>query len=471
MENKRFVSKGTGRSSDKTARGMKTENEREIALDILMEVLEKGAFSHVVLNQALNKYQYMTKQERSFITRTVEGTLENKIQMDYVLDSCSKTKVHKMKPLIRTLLRMSVYQILYMDRVPDSAVCNEAVKLAVKRRFAGLKGFVNGVLRTVSREKGNFIWPDLSVRYSMPQWILDMWTAEYGPERTENIVKSFFEEKSTTVRCNLNKASREEILKSLHSQDVRTECPEGYENLIYLKKYDYLESLEAFEKGLIQVQDMSSSQVGLAASPKKGDYIIDVCGAPGGKSLHLADMLAGTGTVDVRDISDQKVAMIEENIERTGLANVKTKIWDALERDENSIGKADIVIADLPCSGLGIIGRKPEIKYHASLEGIRELAGLQRQILSVVQEYVKPGGLLVYSTCTINSMENEENARWFAENYPFEAVDMTGRLGLAASAAGTEETAKEGFVQLLPDRNLCDGFFISLFRKKESQDT
>ncbi len=159
--------------------------------------------------------------------------------------------------------------------------------------------------------------------------------------------------------------------------------------------------------------------------------------------------------------------MIEENIERAGFKNVKTKVWDALERDENSIGKADIVIADLPCSGLGIIGRKPEIKYHASLEGIRELAGLQRQMLSVVQEYVKPGGLLVYSTCTVNTMENEENARWFAESYPFDPVDLTGRLG----AAVEEETAKDGFVQLLPDKNLCDGFFISLFRKKESQDT
>lgn len=445
---------------------IKAENEREIALDILIEVLEKGSFSHVVLNQALSKYQYLSKQERSFITRAVDGTLENLIQIDYVLDSCSSTKVKKMKPFIRTLLRVSVYQILYMDRVPDSAVCNEAVKLAAKRRFAGLKGFVNGVLRKVSREKENFSWPDMSVRYSMPQWLLDMWQEQYGPERTEEIVKSFFQEKPTTVRCNLNKASREEILASLESQGAEAECPAEAPHLIYLKKYDYLESLTAFNQGFIQVQDMSSSLVGLAASPKKGSYIIDVCGAPGGKSLHLADMMDGTGMVDVRDISFQKVSMIEENIERSGFSNIGAKVWDALETDEDAVEKADIVIADLPCSGLGIMGRKPEIKYHASREGIRELAKLQKNMLSVVQEYVKPGGLLVYSTCTISREENEENAAWFKGNYPFEPVDLTGRLGKIAD----EGTLKDGYVQLLPDKYPCDGFFISLFRKN-NKDT
>ena len=170
----------------------KLENEREIALDILHEILEKGAFSHVVLNQALGKYQYLEKKERAFITRVVEGTLENRIQIDYVLDQVSSVKVKKMKPLIRTLLRMSVYQILYMDRVPDPAVCDEAVKLAAKRRFQGLKGFVNGVLRRISREKSGFSWPDASIRYSMPQWILDMWREAYGNERAESIARSFF---------------------------------------------------------------------------------------------------------------------------------------------------------------------------------------------------------------------------------------------------------------------------------------
>ena len=440
----------------------KLENEREIALDILHEILEKGAFSHVVLNQALGKYQYLEKKERAFITRVVEGTLENRIQIDYVLDQVSSVKVKKMKPLIRILLRMSVYQILYMDRVPDPAVCDEAVKLAAKRRFQGLKGFVNGVLRRISREKSGFSWPDASIRYSMPQWILDMWREAYGNERAESIARSFFSEKHTTVRCNLNKASREDILRSLQAQGAEAEAIEGFPHLILLKKYDYLEGLQAFEDGLIQVQDMSSSLAGLAASPAKGSYIIDVCGAPGGKSLHLADLMDGTGIVDVRDVSVQKIRITEDNIVRSGFTNIRAKVWDALERDETAVGAADIVIADLPCSGLGVLGRKPDIKYHASKEGILELAELQRRILSVVQEYVKPGGLLLYSTCTISREENEKNAFWFRDNFPFEPVDLRGRLGDLIH----EETAKDGYVQLLPDQYPCDGFFISLFRRK-----
>lgn len=439
----------------------KRENEREIAVDILSEILEKRAFSHIVLNQALSKYQYLSKRERSFITRVVEGTLENLIQIDYVLDQVSSVKVKKMKPFIRTLLRMSVYQIFYMDRVPDASVCNESVKLAEKRHFHGLKGFINGVLRKISREKAGFSWPNMSVQYSMPQWILDMWQEAYGPDRTRSIIEGFFKEKHTTVRCNLNKASREDILSSLRSQGAEAEPLEGFPHLILLKKYDYLEELEAFENGLIQVQDMSSSLAGLAASPEKGSYIVDVCGAPGGKSLHLADLMNGTGMVDVRDISYQKVSLIEENIRRSGFTNIKAKVWDALDRDEEVVGKADIVIADLPCSGLGVIGRKPEIKYHASRNGIKELADLQRRILSTVQEYVKPQGFLLYSTCTISREENDENMQWFMKNFPFKPVNLEERLGEAIQ----EDTKRDGYVQLLPDKYPCDGFFIALFQK------
>ena len=223
-----------------------------------------------------------------------------------------------------------------------------------------------------------------------------------------------------------------------------------FPHLIYLKQYDYLEGLNAFSNGWIQVQDMSSSLVGLTASPKENSYIIDVCGAPGGKSLHLADMMKGTGFVDVRDLSPQKIELIEENIERTGFSNIHTKVWDALERDESVLGKADILIADLPCSGLGIIGRKPDIKYNTTAESVESLAALQREILSVVQEYVKPGGLLVYSTCTVAAQENQENARWFQEHFPFSLVSLKDRLGHVLKA----ESLEQGYVQILPGQYL-----------------
>lgn len=439
---------------------------REIILDILMEVLEKNQYSHLVLSQALSKYQYLEKADRSFIKRIVDGTVEYRLQIDYILNSFSKTKVNKMKPVIRTILRMSVYQILYMDRVPDSAACNEAVKLAEKRGFYGLKGFVNGVLRTVSREKSKIAYPDDSIRYSCPSWILDLFRKSMGAETAAKVLQAFLEDRTLMARCNLNRASMEEICASLSSQGVEASPVSENSPVLALKGVDYLESLTAFREGLIQIQDISSSLAGDAAGIREGDYVLDVCGAPGGKSIHAADLLKGSGHVRVRDISDYKVSLIEENIERSGFTNLSAEVWDALEYDPASEEKADVVIADLPCSGLGIIGRKPDIKYNTSPEKLHEVAKLQQEILSVIWRYVKPGGILVFSTCTINPEENEENRQWFLQNFPFEPVDITGRLGTVFEK-GSEETVREGYIQLLPGVHPCDGFFISVMRRKE----
>lgn len=440
-----------------------TENSREIVLDILLEILEKGSYSHLILRQALNKYQYLEKQERAFISRLTEGTLEYLIQIDYMINSCSSVKVHKMKPVIRTILRMSVYQLLYMDRVPDSAVCNEAVKLAVKKKFQGLKGFVNGVLRTIARQKESIGFPSEAIRYSIPEWILSMWQKEYGTDTAGLICQSFLKTVRLAVRCNLDKVSREVIIESLRNQGVLVEESADSSAVLYLDHYDYLDSLEAFRKGLIQVQDLSSTLVGDLADPKPGDYVIDVCGAPGGKSIHIADKLRGTGMVEVRDLSEYKVSMIEENIARTGFTNIRAGIWDALVLDEAAVEKADLVIADLPCSGLGIIGKKPDIKIHMNPDKLEALAKLQREILSVVWQYVKPGGTLIYSTCTIDKKENEENAAWFADSFPFEPLNIEGKLGENLKTA----TASKGWIQLLPGIHPCDGFFISVFRRTE----
>lgn len=436
---------------------------RELALDILMEILEKDGYSHVVLNQALSKYQYLEKSERAFISRVTEGTLEYLIQIDYIINLYSKVKVKKMKPLIRTLLRMSVYQIFYMDRIPDSAVCNEAVKLAVKRKFQGLKGFVNGVLRSIAREKEQIRFPADAIRYSVPEWMIEMWQKSYDVETVRVMLEAFLKDSKLTVRCNLDQASLEEIRKSLENQGITVTETEYAEDMMYLEQFDYLESLEAFQKGWIQVQDVSSGFVGRAADPAPGDVILDVCGAPGGKSLHLADLLKGTGHVEVRDLTEYKVRLIQDNIDRSGFRNIEARVWDALELDEESVGKADIVIADLPCSGLGIIGKKPDIKHKMTPEKLAELAALQREILSVVHQYVKPGGKLIYSTCTIDRQENEENASWFLEHFPFEPMNIEGKLGEKLK----EGSMKNGQIQLLPGIHPCDGFFIAAFQKKQ----
>ena len=436
---------------------------RKLALDMLLEILEKGGFCHIVERQALSKYQYLPKKERALATRLTEGVIERLFSIDYAINQVSKTKTEKMKPVIRNILRIGVYQLLYMDRIPDSAACNEAVKLAVKRRFSGLKGFVNGVLRSVARNRDSLVFPDEETRLSMPSWLLDMWKQDLGEESAAAVAEALLKERPTCIRCNLEQADAETIAKSLTSQGVTIERLPGFEDVWYISNYDYLEALDAFNQGLIQVQDISSSLVCRAAGPKEGDFVLDVCAAPGGKSLHMADLLKGTGMVEARDLTYQKVALIEENIRRTGASNIRTKVWDALEEDVSMKEQADIVLADLPCSGLGIIGRKPDIKYRMTKESCGELAKLQREILSVVWNYVKPGGTLVFSTCTIDKMENEDNRAWFLEHFPFEAADISA----AMKGAFLEETLKEGYIQLLPAYHNSDGFFLSVFRRKD----
>ena len=428
-------------------------NTRDLVVEILLLVTRDGQYSHIALNQELEKYQYLDKSDRAFITRVTEGTLERMIELDYITDQFSKVKVKKMKPVIRAIVRSAVYQLKYMDSVPDSAVCNEAVKLAVSRGFGGLRGFVNGVLRSIARNLDSVQYPPegtkeyLSVRYSMPPWILEQWLAWYTPEQVEQMLRNFLEEKPTSIRCNLHQISREDLKRKLAGEGVKAEEVPELPCALLISGYDYLGALPSFQEGDFQVQDISSMLVAERANPREGDYIIDVCAAPGGKALHLADKLRGTGMVQARDISDYKVGLIWDNIRRAGMENIEAVRWDATVLDEESVEKADIVIADLPCSGLGVLGRKSDLKYRMTREGEKELAALQRQILSQVWRYVKPGGKLVYSTCTINREENEENAAWFQAEYPeFRLV--------------SEE-------QLLPGQQAGDGFYIAVFVRKD----
>jgi len=443
-------------------------NTREVVLDLLMEILENNRHSHLVLRQALEKYQYLDKKDRAFITRLTEGTIENLIQIDYIINAFSKIKVGKMKPVIRNLLRMGVYQIKFMDHIPDSAACNEAVKLAKKRKFDGLKGFVNGILRNVSRNLETIPYPQkeknlaeyFSVMYSMPEWIVTKWLADYDTVTVENLLKAFLEDADTTVRCNLLRASKEEIIESLKSQNIEVIEDSNLNYVLHIRGYDFLSRVEAFSKGWIQVQDTASCLVGEFANVKPGDYVIDVCSAPGGKALHIAEKLCGLGHVEARDLTAAKVSMISENAARLGITNISIKIQDALVLEPKSIHKADLLVADLPCSGLGVIGRKPDIKYHMTKKQAEELAVLQQRILSTVYQYVKPGGLLIYSTCTIHSPENIENVRWFIKNYPFRMVPIENKSGFYAASM------EEGWIQLLPGTHQADGFFLAVMRRQ-----
>lgn len=415
-------------------------NIRAVALELLLEITGGKTYSHAAIRGALERYQYLGKQDRALLTRLTEGTLERMLELDYIIGQYSSVPVKKQKPVIRNILRLSVYQLRYMDRIPDAAVCNEAVKLAQKKGFGSLKGFVNGVLRNIARNKDHISCPDLSIRYSTPEWIVRQWTEEYGEETALRMLESQYESKPLTVRVNLQKISREDLKKNLESEGVLVQEIEGMDCALALGDYDHLRMLRAFREGFFQVQDVSSMKAALMAAPKSGDYCIDVCAAPGGKSLHLADLLAGTGMVEARDLTDQKTAFILDNVNRTGVRNVKVVRMDATVLDPLSIEKADVLLADLPCSGLGVLSKKRDLKYRMTPEGQKELIKLQRAILGTVWQYVKPGGTLIYSTCTVHKEENEGNTKWFLEHFPFRLLKQ---------------------VQMLPGVDPWDGFYIA----------
>lgn len=444
-------------------------NLREIILGALMDIVEEEQYSHIVLKDVLEKYQYLDKRDRAFITRVTEGTLENMLQMDYIIERFSKVKVENMKPVIRNILRMSVYQLKYMDSVPDSAVCNEGVRLAQKRGFYQLKGFVNGVLRSVARNLDKVEYPSkekqpllyLSVTYSMPEWIVKSWCELYGFDAVEKICKDMHEEKPTSIRCNLDKTEKEQIIESLKEQGIQVEQSPYLDYALGIRGYNYMKAVLAFKRGWFQVQDVSSMLVSEIAAPKWGDYCIDVCAAPGGKSLHLADMLHGSGHVEARDITDYKVQLMQENIERIGVINMSATLQDATVFDQESVERADILLADVPCSGLGVIGKKADIRYKMTPAKQTEIIKLQRKILDTVWKYVKVGGRLIYSTCTIGAEENQYNVKWFLENYPFvlESIDPY----ICDELKG--KTTSAGYLQLLPGIHKSDGFFIARLKR------
>lgn len=446
----------------------KQVTERELVLAILMEVTQQNVYSHLALNSVLEKYQYLEKKERAFITRVTEGTLEHMIELDYILNQFSKVKVNKMKPVIRNILRSAVYQLKYMDSVPDSAVCNEAVKLAVKKGFGTLRGFVNGVLRNVARGLDQVEYPKegiprLSVCYSMPEWILSLWEKSYDLSAIETMLQAFQKETPVTIRCNLSKTTPEELKQSLEQEGVTVTLHPYLSYAFWIQGYDHLAELSSFQKGEFYVQDISSMLVGEIAAPNAGDRVIDVCAAPGGKALHIAEKLQGTGSVEARDLSPYKVGLIEENIERSGLTNIRAVQQDATMFDLTSEETADLVIADLPCSGLGVLGKKTDLKYKATEQGTKELAELQKEILKNAARYVRHGGALIYSTCTINPAENMENVHWFLKEFPeFTVAPIADKLcpGLRKSVQET------GCLQLLPGIHDSDGFFIARFEKK-----
>ena len=444
----------------------KKENIRELAVEMVKEISAGKEYSHILIKNVLDKYAYLPVADRAFLKKVTEGTIERQITIDFVLNQFSKVPVNKMKPFIRSLMRTSVYQILYLDKVPDSAVCNEAVKLAGKRGFSTLKGFVNGVLRNVSRGKEAIEWPDkkkeplktFSVLYSMPESIVELLVKQYGESKAEIILKGYLVERPVCVRMSerLSIKQKETVLADWEKAGVKVKQHPWISYAYELSRTGNVRDDSHFMNGEYTVQDVSSMLINEIAAIKEGDYVIDVCSAPGGKALHACDKLKGTGKVDARDVTEQKVSLILENKERMNAENLIVKVWDGRMKDTEVIEKADVVLLDIPCSGLGVVGRKPEIRYRLNEGSFEELSVLQKEIADTVWEYVKPGGTLIYSTCTLRKEENEQMVQYLVDKYHFALESLDEYL---CESLHNEDTQK-GYLTLLPGE-MSDGFFMA----------
>lgn len=455
-----------------------TADSREITYRVLLEYKKTGSFIGDILEVALRKNQFEEKKLRAFVSRLSEGVVERKITLDFIIRKFSRTPLEKIKPEILTLLRMGIYQILYMESVPESAAVNETVKLAKSHSFSSLTGYINAVLRAVikadneNRLRG-MIGSSNEVRYSTPAWICRLITDSYGKDEGKRILEAQFTDRPTAIRVNTSKVSKEELAAALSESGVEVKSGALAENSLRISGYDFIRKLPGYREGWFSVQDESSSYAverlykhfGKAEEGKI--KVLDLCSAPGGKSLYMAELLGEKGQIISRDISVDKTDMIRENAGRLGLQNIIIQERDASVFDKEMEDGADIVIADVPCSGLGVMGHKNDIKYNITEESIRELRELGLKIIRNAIRYIKPGGLMMFSTCTINPAENGDMLR---KLFSLEAGSKTdGELTPVTSEVSENmKTARFRVLeekQLLQSSHICDGFYYAIIER------
>lgn len=394
-------------------------NSRETAMKVLYEIEYEGAYSNMALKNAL-RHGEISHRDKAFITHLVYGVTDKKITLDYIISKFSKIKLKKISKYILIILRMGVYQIKFMDKVPESAAVNECVKLARRYGHGASAGFVNGMLRNIVRS--DIEYPKdkieyMSVKYSVPLWLCKKWITDFGFEFTNELLKSFEQSTRVCVRPNTLKITEQELSDKLNDEGNKAEVKN---NLVYIEGFD-IGNDELYKKGYYTVQDEAAYTAGKVLAPKVGETVIDMCAAPGGKTTHLAEIMCNKGEIFAFDIHEHKIAIIQKNAERLGISIIKTEISDGSVFNKKYAEKADKILCDVPCSGLGIIRRKPEIKWNRNEDD--DFHSLQEQILLNASKYLKKGGELVYSTCTINKEENEEVTSGFLkENSNFEKL-------------------------------------------------
>ncbi len=441
---------------------------REVSFNILYDIFAKEAFSNIAIKKHLE--EYLSSKDESLIREITYGVLENQLFLDYIISKASTIKLKKIHSAILIILRIGVYQIAFMDKIPNSAAVNESVKLAKKHGHKGSIGFVNGVLRNVGINKDEYMKIDvdsvvdrISIKYSHPKWMVDRWVNRFGEEFTEELCKKNNESPKLNIRVNTLKISKDELKERLEKKNLLlTESAYAIDSLI-VHNPNRITELEEFLLGYFFIQDESSTLVGQIMDPLPGSVVIDICSAPGGKSTHLAQIMKNKGTIYSKDIYKHKIKLIEENVKRLGIHIIEADISDATKKDESMINRADYLLVDAPCSGLGLIRRKPEIKWNRKKADIEELVNLQYTILNNAKEYLKIGGVLIYSTCTIEKEENMDLInRFLEENKNYKLVNIEEKFTNKENL----DTLNSGYVQLYPNIHGTDGFYIAKIIKE-----
>jgi 16S rRNA (cytosine967-C5)-methyltransferase len=445
----------------------KRRNVREAAMELLEQIEKNQSYSNLLLNSTIEKNK-LSPIDTGLLTELTYGTLQRRMALDYFLKPFIKNN-KKLENWVLQLLRITLYQMVYLDRIPDRAAIYEAVEIAKKRGHKGISGMVNGVLRSIQREGLTSMdeisdpVERLSIETSHPEWLVSRWVNQFGYERTKEMCEVNLTAPLQTARVNLTKTSVRECIEDLDEEGFEVEkspiIPEAIRAL-----RGNLAFSRAFKKGFITIQDESSMLASYALDVHKNEKILDACAAPGGKSTHIAEKMELTGVVYSLDLHEHKVKLINTNAKRLGLGNIKTMVMDSRQAGENfEIESFDRILLDAPCSGLGVMRRKPDMKYTKKEQDIFQLSSIQQNLLDSVSPLVKKGGILVYSTCTVDKEENELSVSKFLLEHPEFEMDVTLKERMPEAI---QPLVTDGYLQVFPQDFGSDGFFISCLRKK-----
>lgn len=437
---------------------------RETALKIINNINTNGAYANIALAKFLGKYEF-SEQDRRFITELVYGTIKAGETLDWIIGHFVQRPLQKISPIILDILRMGIYQMFFLTKIPDSAACNQAVQLTKKYGHPGTVKFVNAVLRNAGRNRDKIIYPErdkdaisfLALKYFHPKWLIARWLKRFGLEATEALCQANNTTPPLCLRTNTLKIHRDDLIELLGEEKVSCKPSDWTPEGIVCREYPSLTTLESLRTGLFQVQDESSMLVAHVLAPQPGEFIIDACSAPGGKSTHIAALMNNKGRVLSNDIHEHKMHLIRDNANRLGITIIETLTADATLLGKSYALQADRVLVDAPCSGLGVIRRKPDSRWRKSESMLKELPELQLAILESAADCVKPGGILVYSTCTIEPEENDQVVQTFLHTRKDFCLEPVGKYLPIQIESDT--------LQLLPHIHQIDGFYIARMTK------